>query len=85
MCTSAAAPQPTIRRSVEESQSDVSITKLAYRGGPQCAHCGWRGNHDSSCPFYNPATCSRAPGQRLYERCEAFLTFSIISESRCSY
>ncbi|KAJ7206763.1 hypothetical protein GGX14DRAFT_698329 [Mycena pura] len=49
------------RRCVRQAQSDasISVVRPAYRGdGPQCCHCGWRGSHNATCPFYNPATCS---------------------------
>ncbi|KAJ6560193.1 hypothetical protein B0H19DRAFT_1146765 [Mycena capillaripes] len=60
MCTSssAVASQFTTRRSLKERQSDASIATPTYRDGPQCCHCGWRGNHCATCPFYNPATCT---------------------------
>ncbi|KAJ6587793.1 hypothetical protein B0H10DRAFT_2093414 [Mycena sp. CBHHK59/15] len=39
---------------MKPAQSDVTTStySTAYRNGPQCCHCGWRGGeHDSNCPF----------------------------------
>ncbi|KAJ7094355.1 hypothetical protein C8R44DRAFT_814273 [Mycena epipterygia] len=58
MCTSSTVSQPTTPRCCVKRSDASSLTKPAYRDGPQCCHCGWRGNHSSTCPFYNPTTCS---------------------------
>ncbi|KAJ7668145.1 hypothetical protein B0H17DRAFT_1210107 [Mycena rosella] len=57
MCTWSTPSQPPTTRCATLSESTTPVTKPAYRDGPQCCHCGWRGNHSSSCPFYNPTTC----------------------------
>ncbi|KAK7062314.1 hypothetical protein R3P38DRAFT_2834661, partial [Favolaschia claudopus] len=54
MCTSPCAHHPSAVNSKCAGQLRDSVT---YRD-PQCCHCGLRGSHSSSCPFYNPATCS---------------------------
>ncbi|KAF9026608.1 hypothetical protein BDZ89DRAFT_1067438 [Hymenopellis radicata] len=28
----------------------------ATNSGPQCCHCGWRGDHEPACPFRPPVT-----------------------------
>ncbi|KAJ7461969.1 hypothetical protein FB451DRAFT_476186 [Mycena latifolia] len=58
MCSSSTPAQPTPMHCTKPSESDASVIKPTYRDGPQCCHCGCRGTHCSSCPFYNPTTCT---------------------------
>lgn len=45
--TSNALPVMAKKDDETKGQSKVDESK----GGPQCCHCGWRGDHDPKCPF----------------------------------
>ncbi|KAJ7060225.1 hypothetical protein C8F01DRAFT_1141972, partial [Mycena amicta] len=49
----------TRRRCVQPTSTPSSaVPKSAYHSAPQCCHCGCRGTRTTTCPFYNPATCT---------------------------
>ncbi|THH27865.1 hypothetical protein EUX98_g6322 [Antrodiella citrinella] len=40
---------PVMRKKDEEVKGQPKGDES--KGGPQCCHCGWRGDHDPNCPF----------------------------------
>ena len=36
---------------MDSNKSPDAPVKSSHKDGPQCCHCGWRGDHAPDCPF----------------------------------